>query len=341
MKWRRKATAMRAWEKLDPETRDKVFFGQQLYQFSALDRWDDAANLVLKQVAVMKEAGQEPGADLHAYAAATLRMAGREKEAAQHDGWVDKLSLGNAETAFRIGGGYAYGRDYQRAAEWWRRAVIQAGNQSEDFANALKFHTDQLLETRQWHETAALSELLALQYVGSDYLYASHLPLMRFRLQSDTARALAGFDQKRESSLALLEQCHRKFANDGSLADFFFPALREVGLLKQHDAWFRDSWKQFEVVIRRFPDADNVRNTAAWFASRAMRELDAAERHVRKALELNPRQSAYLDTMAEIQFAKGQREKALEWSNLAINYLPEDIMLRRQHERFRSASLPK
>jgi hypothetical protein len=335
------ATAMRAWEKLDPEARDKIFFGQQLYQFSALDRWDDAARLVLKQITVMKEAGQEPGADLHAYAAATLRMAGREKEAAEHDGWVDKFSLGNAETAFRIGGGYAYGRDYQRAGEWWRRAVIQAGNQSEDFANALKFHTDQLLETRQWHETAALSELLALQYVGSDYLYASHLPLMRFRLQSDTARALAGFDQKRESSLALLEQCHRKFANDGSLADFFFPALREVGLLKQHDAWFRDSWKQFEVVIRRFPDADNVRNTAAWFASRAMRELDAAERHVRKALELNPRQSAYLDTMAEIQFAKGQREKALEWSNLAINYLPEDIMLRRQHERFRSASLPK
>jgi tetratricopeptide (TPR) repeat protein len=183
--------------------------------------------------------------------------------------------------------------------------------------------------------------LLALEYVGSDYLFASHLPLMRFRLQSDTARAMAGLDRNRERSLALLEQCHRKFSSDGSLADFFFPALREAGLLKQHDSWFRESWKQFEVVIRRFPDADNVRNTAAWFASRAMRELDAAERHVRKALELNPRQSAYLDTMAEIQFAKGQRAKALEWSNLAINYTPEDVMLRRQHERFRSASLPK
>jgi hypothetical protein len=335
------ATAMRAWEKLAPEGRDKVFFGQQLYQFSALDRWDDAADLVMKQFAVMKEDGQEPGADLHAYAAATLRMAGREQQASEHDGWVDKLSLGNAKTAFTIANGYAYGRDYQRAAEWWRRAVIQSGNQSEDITNALKFYTDHLLETRQWRETAALSELLALQYVGSEYLYASYLPLMRFRLQADTARALAGLGQNRDRSLGLLEQCHRMFASDGSLADFFFPALREAGLLKQHDAWFRESWKQFDVVIRRFPEADNVRNTAAWFASRALRELAAAERHVRKALELNPRQSAYLDTMAEIQFAKGQRDKALEWSNLAINYLPEDIMLRRQHERFRSASLPK
>jgi hypothetical protein len=335
------AVAMRAWEKLNQEGKDRIFFGQLLYQFSALDRWDDAAALVLKQMTVMKEAGQGIGADLHAYAAATLRMAGREKEAARHDEWVDKLALGNAETAFRIANGYAYGRDYQRAGDWWRRSVIQSANQSDDFANALKFHTDQMLESRQWRETAALSELLALQYVGSDFLYASHLPLMRFRLQSDTARALAGLAQNRARSLALLEQCHHNFSSDGSLADFFFPALREAGLIKQHDAWFRESWREFEVVIRRFPDADNVRNTAAWFASRALRELDAAERHVRRALELRPRQSAYLDTMAEILFARGQRDKALEWSNLAINFTPEDIMLRRQHERFRAAPFPK
>lgn len=335
------ATAMQAWEKLAPEARDKVFFGQQLYQLSAVDRWNDAVALLLKQMDVMKAAGQEPGADLHAYVAAALRMAGREKEAAEYDGWVNKLSLGNAATAMRIGNGYAYGRDYQRAAEWWRRSVIQSGSQSEDFTNALKFYTDQLLETQQWHETAALSELLAFQYVGSDYMYASHLPLMRFRLQADTARALAGLAKNRERSLALLTECHQKYASDGSLADFFFPALRQVGLIKQHDAWFRESWSRFETVIRRFPDADNVRNTAAWFASRAMRELDAAEQHSRRAIELKPRQSAYLDTMAEIQFAKGKRAKALEWSNRAINFTPEDTLLRRQHERFRSAPLPK
>jgi hypothetical protein len=335
------ATAMRAWEKLTPENRDKPFFGQLLYQFSAMDRWDDAADLVLKQITIMKDAGQEPGPDLLAYAAATLRMAGREKEAAEHDKWVDKLALGNGETSFRIGSGYAYGHDYQRAGEWWRRAVVASGLKDEDLTNPLKFHTDQLLETRQWRETAALSELLALQYVGTDYMFASQLPLMRFRLQSDTARAMAGLAQNRERSLELLEQCHRKFSSDGSLADFFFPALREAGLVKLHDTWFRESWKQFDVVIRRFPAADNVRNTAAWFASRATRELDAAERLVRKALELHPRQSAYLDTMAEIQFAKGNRAKALEWSSLAINFTPEDTMLRRQHERFHSAPIPK
>jgi hypothetical protein len=45
--------------------------------------------------------------------------------------------------------------------------------------------------------------------------------------------------------------------------------------------------------------------------------------------------------MAEIQFAKGNREKALEWSRLAINFAPGDDQLRRQHERFRADPLPK
>jgi hypothetical protein len=334
-------TAMKAWEKLPAARREKVFFGQMLIHFSALERWDDAADLMLRQVAMVRDAGQEPGADLHAYTAASLRMAGREEQAADHDSWVEKLALGNAAVAQRIGNGYAFGRDYTRAALWWRRAVLQSASNSEELATALKFHTDQLLETQAWPETAALSEYMALSYTGSNYLFHNHLPLLRLRLQSDTARALAGLSRNRERSIALLGLCHRQFASDGSLADFFFPGIRAAGLIQQHDQWFRESWRHFEDVIRRYPDADNTRNTAAWFASRAMRELTAAEKHIRRALELNPRQSAYLDTMAEIHFARHHRAKALEWSQLAINYTPEDVLLRRQHERFRSGPFPK
>ena len=56
---------------------------------------------------------------------------------------------------------------------------------------------------------------------------------------------------------------------------------------------------------------------------------------------MNPYQVAYLDTMAEVQFAKGKRKEALEWSARAVNYRPTDPQLRRQHERFRSSPLPR
>ena len=114
-----------------------------------------------------------------------------------------------------------------------------------------------------------------------------------------------------------------------------------MGLIKEHDEWFRISWGRMTVVLERFPNSDNTCNTAAWLASRARRNLDQAEAYEKHALALNPEQSAYLDTMAEIQFAKGNREKAVEWSTLAINFLPGDSMLRRQHERFLTSPLPR
>jgi len=333
-------TCLKAWDQMPPESREKVFWGLQIVHLSAAERWDEAAEVILKQIATIIEARQEPTADLHAYAAAALRIAGRHEQAVEHDRWVELLALGSAETAIRVGNGYAFGLDYRRAAEWWARAAIQAQPESEEFALAMKLHSDALLEQEKWPETAATSELIAAIYAGSDYQWANQLPLMRQRLQADMARSLARLASDRSGSLATLARCHRTFASDGSLADFFFPALRKAGLLKEHDAWFLDSWNRIEAVIARYPDCDNTRNTAAWFAARAVRKLDAAEQHLRRALAANPNQPAYLDTMAEIQFARGKRAKAIEWSLRAVNFAPEDTLLRRQHERFRSAPIP-
>jgi hypothetical protein len=44
--------------------------------------------------------------------------------------------------------------------------------------------------------------------------------------------------------------------------------------------------------------------------------------------------------MAEIQFAKGNRAKAVEWSNRAMELAPADDQIRRQSARFRSESFP-
>ena len=111
--------------------------------------------------------------------------------------------------------------------------------------------------------------------------------------------------------------------------------------MEQHDKWFEISWNRVNDVIAEYPTSDNSRNTAGWLASRARRHLPEAEKHLQEALALSPRQSAYLDTMAEIQFAKGDRAKALEWSQRAVNFMPLDPMLRRQQERFRTAPLPR
>ncbi len=334
-------TALRAWDELAPAARDQVFWGLQIFYLSAVERWDDAVDLILKQISAITEAGQEPPADLYAFAASALRAAGREKEAKENDQWAERLALGSAVISIRTGKGYAYGRDYQRAAEWWARAAMQADPDSEELIEAIKLHSDILLEQQKWPEAAATAEVIAAMYSGSEYQWSNQLPLLRQRLQADTTRALSHLTTDRAGSLALLEKCHRNSATDGSLADFFFPSVRVAGLTKEHDAWFSTTWEKIEEVIEKYPASDNTRNTAAWFAARAMRKLDAAEDHLKEALRLNPNQSAYLDTMAEIHFARGHRAKALEWSQIAVIHSPADTLLRRQHERFRSEPLPR
>lgn len=334
-------TALKAWDAMKPDDRQSSFWEQMLIFFSAEDRWDDVADLILKQLAVLKDGGQETSPTIHAYAAAALRLAGRGDEAAVHDEWVEKLTLGNAMLAMGAGNAYAFGRDYGRAAEWWARAARFADPDSREFPAAMKIHGDVMLEQGRWLETAAISEMLARKYVSLEFRMENPLAFMRQRMQADMARAFSLLESDRPRAIAMLKQCHRTFMADGSLADHFFPGLRKMGLIKEHDQWFDETWSRVMAVLKTYPESDNTHNTAAWFASRALRKLDEGEQHAKTALKLNPDQPAYLDTMGEIYFARGNRKQALEWSKRAVAYSPDDAQLRRQQERFRSDPLPK
>ncbi|MCX6866215.1 MAG: hypothetical protein NTV46_08375, partial [Verrucomicrobia bacterium] len=159
------ANSLKAWDLLPEINRREIFWGEHILHLSAAERWDEAAAAILQQINLAKESKQELSIAFHAYAAAALRQAGHPDEAATHDSWVDKLVLGNPIIAIQTGNGYAFGRDYQRAAEWWARAAREANPDSGEFATALKLYAGVLLEEGKWKEAAATSEVLARMYV--------------------------------------------------------------------------------------------------------------------------------------------------------------------------------
>ena len=332
---------LKAWDKLPETARGEIFWGGHILDLSASGRWNDAASIFLKQIARVTELKQEPRPDSYAYVAACLRQAGRPAEAVAYDLWADKLALGSTEASIQIGHAYAYGRDYKRALEWWTRALRECDPESTEFSTGLQLTVDDMLESGQWKQAASVSEVLAETYSSSDYSSLPAIGLLRQRMQADMARALDQLKIDRAGSIAILERCHRLFPGDGSLADSFFPALRKMGLIEEHNNWFNISWNLMVEVIKHYPASENTYNTAAWLAARARLKLDLAENYLQKALAMNPDQSAYLDTMAEIQFSKGNRAKALEWSQLAVNFSPQDTQIRRQHERFRIGVIPR
>ena len=147
-------------------------------------------------------------------------------------------------------------------------------------------------------------------------------------------------DGRREDAIRVLREAHGLIPQDGILADDFFPALREVDLIELHDELFAKSAELIRENIRFFPKDHNMKNTFGWLASRANRALDEAEGYLKEALEARPLSEAYLDTLAEVYFAKGDREKAVEWSNRSLDQEITDSQLRQQNRRFRFAPFP-
>lgn len=177
--------------------------------------------------------------------------------------------------------------------------------------------------------------------MNSDYQWETPLVYTQFRLQADTARAVSRLKTHREAAIAALEHIHEAFLTDGSLADVFFPSLRRAGLMEEHNRLFDKTWARFREVIKIYPDADNTRNTAAWMSSRAVRKLDEGMADIKAALARRPDQAAYLDTMAEVNFAMGNRPQALKWSAKAMIAKPDDPVIRKQHSRFLFEPLPR
>jgi len=123
---------------------------------------------------------------------------------------------------------------------------------------------------------------------------------------------------KRKQALATLDAARKLVPGDGTLADHFFPSLRTADIGKIYDKWFNESYNHIAKAGVLYPRSHNTHNTAAWLCSRAGRKLDEATKHSVAALKERPQQGAYLDTMAEICFAKGNRAKAIEWSKKAV-----------------------
>jgi len=329
-------TGLRAMDKLDIEPDYTVTFGNYMLFLSAANRWDRSAELWLKLVE------KEPTRpEFHADAAASLRRAGKTAEAAEQDALADKLSLADPESCMKIGQAYAIGGDFTRASQWWERAVLIAAPGSELWQEALKSHGQERLDSNDWSRAAAIYEVMALAQnrYGS---FGEETPALKLRLRvnADFSHALSRLATDREASLATLANCHKLLMADGSLADNFFPAVRKAGLIQQHDAWFELTWQMLSGVLKSYPDCDNTCNTAAWMAGRAVLHLDEAEKLVNKALANNPDQSAYLDTKAEIYFARKDRKQAVELSRQSLETEPFDEALRRQYNRYQNAPFP-
>ncbi len=267
------------------------------------------------------------------------QQAGNQEKAKKAEALFEALILGDSSMMITASAIYQH-LGFMEKARAWRQMALHCGARDGSWHVTLYTNAEDQLLTGQWNLALAGYEAYILHSLA-DGDTSTMMTTFRTRKKADMARAFGMYAKQPQQALALLRDCHQSLMADASLADQFFPALRLIGAKEQHDAWFEESWQALMKNRDRFPQDDNVRNSAAWLAARAMKRLDDAQKESTEALRLRPNQAAYLDTMAEIHFARGNREKAVEWSKKAITSEPGATPLREQYYRFLKEPFPK
>jgi tetratricopeptide (TPR) repeat protein len=122
------------------------------------------------------------------------------------------------------------------------------------------------------------------------------------------------------------------------------PELEKHGRKKDADDLFARTLATHEKLCADYPRGAWVHNNLAWLCAACRRNLDAGLEHARTAVELDPDNAGYLDTLAEVHFQRGDRDKAVELMKQCLAKDAKNVYFQKQLKRFeagdRSAEIP-
>lgn len=112
--------------------------------------------------------------------------------------------------------------------------------------------------------------------------------------------------------------------------------LDAMGKTKEADELFRGVWDTYAKMLDEHPESASARNSAAWLAANCRRELDRALKLAEEAVKLDPTSVGYRESLAEVHFRRGDRDKALTIMTKLAEESPRSRLFRRQLERYRT-----
>ncbi len=125
------------------------------------------------------------------------------------------------------------------------------------------------------------------------------------------------------------------------LVEEFTPLLRQAGLEQEADKLFENTFQTYAAAVKQFPNSAALHNQAAWTAAIAGRRLDEALTLGNEAVKLAPESASYIDTLAEVYFARGDREQALVWARKAAAVDLDSKFHEERLQGFTTRELPK
>lgn len=171
------------------------------------------------------------------------------------------------------------------------------------------------------------------QFASSDENSAQRM--LALASQVNVVRAMAALEQ---GDLARVEQIVLKYnqfcPGDTSIFEQLIPALTKQGEHALAEKLFSQLTQFYSETLTAYPDSPLHQNNYGWACASARIRVDYAKDHSELAVRLRPENPSYLDTLAEIEFLLGDKEKALELSRRCLEKWPAKLHYQHQYLRF-------
>jgi len=183
------------------------------------------------------------------------------------------------------------------------------------------------------------ARVLALLTGGTFTLPESYLELPRsmYLAQARAALAEGRLEDYRDAVTAI----GRALPGDMKAYETLYPLLMEKGHAEEAAKLFDDSYQRHRRLVDDFPESATFLNQLAWLCAISRRRLDEALALAEQAVQLQPEQAAFVDTLAEVHFQRGDLAKAVEFSRRAVELAPRSAEMKRRLKHFEEDELPK
>ncbi len=264
------------------------------------------------------------------HSAEALWLAGwaaeRANAAGVKKGWSAialQCTLGDERQMAAIAGAMETHGEAEGALEQRRRITRVGTPRSFHFFDACKYlgndasHRGDLAAAAHYWETFLLTTM-ELNVSYSDPVNYIELPQLIYRTRA-RARYLDG---KLAEAAEQFKICLANAPTHLQLPLDCVPELRKLAREKPGAsgqayevaarALFDEVSKKIQSLLARYPDSAFLHNELAWLCVRCDYDADVALAHASRAIELLPRDSNSIDTLAEVYFRRGDRAKAIE-----------------------------
>jgi len=264
----------------------------------------------------------------------SLAQAGQAGEGRKLMDLAHVIPMANEQTRYAFAQGLAQ-RGHREEAWRERNFILAVGSDEGWHSNETVRHIAYDLMARKDYAKAAESferfRLRCLRASTSFVEYGAyiHVPVL---IHQNNARALLAAGKLDEAGKPM-RHCVTVLPGNLSLPIQLVSDLEKKGRKDEADTLFKQTFALHVKLSEDFPKSATLHNSVAWLAVGCRRNLDEALTHSRKAAELVPTETGFLDTLAEVHFQRGEKDEAIKVMKRCLELEPRNEYYRKQLKR--------